>query len=491
MSDELFQRFRADRDRRSYERFVEERRALVWSVCRRFLRDPHDVEDVAQDVFLKLSQHADRIEGSATAWLTSAAFSSSVDFIRRSARERSRREALSHMSDPELKRGLLYDAIRGRLSEALLSLDADVRDLLVSRFFRGESLRQIAGRAGVSIATVSRRADRALDHLSSALRDMGVRDATSEDLVEQIGHESLASEAGEDDDDLRFAPDWRHATELWSPDARPLIRGWTRPLRVGVLFSYSTIHTFSRWANRYGIVAEQVRTTTLLPESAIDLVGIIEPGTERHGIVERTLREYGLTGGLIEGDDAPGLSTLDVILVGNNRRLDPPLAKAICDAVRSAGVGLLNEYWTGGDFPELDDPHIREMMLAASPWYAYHTPGRCGSMRPARIVREHALLPGLKSGARIQVKGCAPAYHVRADAMVVIEQEHSITPQVHRMSGLGTLPMPSYVLGELGRGRVAAVNVWSHGRLIRYLNVSAGEYFVGLLDWLARPRRDG
>jgi RNA polymerase sigma-70 factor (ECF subfamily) len=485
MADDLFDRFRRDRDRRSYDRFVEHRRSLVWSVCRRFLRDPHDVEDVAQEVFLKLSQHGEAIAGSATAWLTSTAFSTSVDFIRRSARERNRREALSHMSAPDLRRGLLYDAIRGRLSEALLSLALPVRELLVARFFRGESLRVIAQRSGLSIATMSRRVDKALDELSAALRDMGVRDAQREDVARQ-----LDPEADQESDSLRFAPDWRQASSLWSPDARPMIRGWTRPMRIGVLFSYSTVQTFSRWAHRYGIIAEQVRTATMLPPVGIDLIGLIEPGTVHLGMVERTLREYGLTGGLIEADDSDGLATLDVILVGNNRRLDAPLAKSICDAVKSAGVGLLNEYWTAGEFPELDDPHVREMMLAASPWYAYHTPGRCGAMKPATVLREHPLLPGLRAGTRIEVKGCAPAYHVRRDAQVLIAQEHTIAPSEHRMSGLGTLPMPSYVLGELGRGSVAVINIWSHGRLLKYLTISAGEYFINLLSWLAKPRRE-
>ena len=484
MRDELFDRFRRDRDRRSYDRFVEERRALVWSVCRRFLRDPHDVEDVAQEVFLKLSQHGDEISGSATAWLTSTAFSTSVDFVRRSARERKRREALSHMNSPDLRQGLLYDAIRGRLSEALLSLREPVRELLISRFFRGESLAVIAQRTGMSIATMSRRVDRAMDELSAALRDMGVCDAQREDVARQ-----LDTEADEPDTDaLRFAPDWREASSLWAPpDARPLIRGWTRPLRLGVLFSYSTVQTFSRWAHRYGIIAEQVRTATLLPAVRIDLVGLIEPGTQHLGMVERTMREYGLVGGLIEADDAAGLATLDVILIGNNRRLDAPLAKAIADAVRSAGVGLLNEYWTAAEFPELDDPNVREMMLAASPWYAHHTLPRCGVMRPARVLREHPLLPGLKPGMRIEVKGCAPAYHVRPDAQVLIQQEHAIAPDVHGMPSLGTLPMPSYALGELGKGRVAVINVWSHGRLLKYLSVSPAEYFINLLSWLARP----
>lgn len=489
VADESFERTLRDRDRRTCQRFIEERRSLVESVCRRFLRDPDDVADVSQEVFLRFIQRASGIKTSPAAWLASTASTASVDFIRRASRERRRRRELSKIQTPDRGLDLPLDAIHRRLEAALLLLGARPRELLVARFFRAEPLRIIAAREQTSVATISRRVAAALRELASILRETGAGEMSDQELAEHLRSSVVANDL-ELDDDLRFAPDWRESSRLWAPDAGRFVEGWTRPIRVGMLFSYSTVLTFSRWAHRYGIIAEQVRTAMLLPAAGVQLVGIIEPGTSHLGMVERTLREYGLVGGLIEADDAQGLATLDVIVIGNNRRLDPPLANAICGAVRSAGVGLLNEYWTAAEFPEADDPAVREMMLAASPWYAYHTPGRCGAMRPATVIREHPLLPGLKAGTRLDVKGCAPAYHVRADAQVLMIQEHTIPPSVHGMPSLGVLPMPSYVLGNLGRGRVAVINVWSHGRLLRYLNVGADEYFTNLLRWLAEPRRE-
>src|SRR4051812_47098924 len=49
MCDPLLERYRRDRDPRSLERIFIEKRALVASVARRYLRDPHDVDDVVQE----------------------------------------------------------------------------------------------------------------------------------------------------------------------------------------------------------------------------------------------------------------------------------------------------------------------------------------------------------------------------------------------------------------------------------------------------------
>src|SRR5688572_5039257 len=97
MADDLLERHRRDRDRRSYERLVETHRPLVASVCRRFLRDPDDLDDVVQDTFVKLAEHAGVLSGSVEAWLAAAAQSASVDFIRRAIRERNRRRGFAQL----------------------------------------------------------------------------------------------------------------------------------------------------------------------------------------------------------------------------------------------------------------------------------------------------------------------------------------------------------------------------------------------------------
>src|SRR5690348_4378589 len=97
MPDVLLERYQCDRDRRAYERLVDTHRPLVRAVCRRWLRDPDDVDDVVQETFLKLAGHIDQVNGSVAAWLTTTAQANSVDLIRRSVRQRNRRRALARV----------------------------------------------------------------------------------------------------------------------------------------------------------------------------------------------------------------------------------------------------------------------------------------------------------------------------------------------------------------------------------------------------------
>ena len=123
MSDELFERYRADRDRRSYERLVESHRPLVSSVCRRLLRDPNDVDDVVQETFLKLAEHIDSINASMSGWLTATARAASVNLIRREIRERNRRLTVARARGWEVDRLAAREAIEARLHDAMLRIE--------------------------------------------------------------------------------------------------------------------------------------------------------------------------------------------------------------------------------------------------------------------------------------------------------------------------------------------------------------------------------
>src|SRR5262249_16869051 len=154
---------------------------------------------------------------------------------------------------------------------------------------------------------------------------------------------------------------------------------------------------------------------------------IIEPGTDSKGIIEGALRDYGLVGGLIEATDLPALRSLDVILLGILYRTSGAMMRAIRDAVAEGGVGLLNEFWTGSGAGEsCGDPAVRDLMLAAGPLYEYHTPGKCGTFQPARVLRDHAIIAHLSAGTRLQVRGCGPAYEPRPQAVCLIAQEQVV-----------------------------------------------------------------
>jgi RNA polymerase sigma factor (sigma-70 family) len=507
MADELFDRYRCDRDRATYERLVETHRPMVASVCRRYLRDPEDVDDVVQETFLKLAGHIDSVSGSLGAWLASTAQAASVDLIRRSVRERNRRQGLAQLGGSGAAAGrdveqlAVRESIRLRLHEALLVIDPAAREMLTERFLRKTPLRVLAGRLQVSVPTASRRAADALRQLAQVLRDMGVAVASDQAVANHFDDPralvDLDREIDQDDHGgLRFAPDWRSAdlsplgVVASAPAASTLLPGWTRPVRVGVMISYhSTMGAVVD--GKYVGTKWQVHTSTFLPASGLQLVGVVEPGTVHRGVVESTLREYGIVGGLIEADDEIALATLDVLLLGLNTWMSAPVARAINRAVRG-GVGLLNEFWTASQLRRDDPAGVRELMLADSDVYKYHMPpGQCGvGVLPMTVLREHALLPGLKTGQRLMVRGCGPAYKVRPGAQLLMAKDYVVPPHEHGMSDVGPVQMPCYIIGHLGRGRVVVVHAWPHQWFVRQLNVDPDEYFRNLLRWLAAPRQE-
>lgn len=236
----------------------------------------------------------------------------------------------------------------------------------------------------------------------------------------------------------------------------------------------------------------QVRTTQYLADPAFQLVGIAEPGTTGRGPVERVLRDYELTGGLIDATDVEGLKTLDVILLGTVFAIEPAVAAAFAEAVRS-GVGLLNEWWTGGLGPPQVDLNVRALMLAESAVCPLHVEPYCtlATHVPASVHVAHPLLPGLRPGDQVPVAACGPIYQPVPTARVLIEKNMIILADQHGIPGLGPARMPAYVVGELGRGRVvAALVLMLHGNFARHLDVGSTEYITNLLAWLAEPRRE-
>lgn len=486
-SQHVLDRYRRDGDARDVRRLAEAYRPLVRSVCRRYLRAPQDVDDAVQETFLRLARHAPSIDGSLVAWLTAVAHSAAVDLIRRQGRERRRRRHLAHLSPAAAaEHGMVHELITRKLGEALLCLDPSERRLITERFFRKTPLRLLADPT-TSVATVSRRVSAAVTTLAAVLRDMGVASADDLTLAEHFGDPAHVPPA----DDLRFAADW-HAPLADPPAARApadLLPGWSRPVRVGVLISHATTRILMPMGTYMGI-EEQVRSARLLAHPGLHLVAIAEPDTTGLPPVERTLRDYALTGGLIDATDADALRTLDVIIIGLNLAMTAPIVSAINAAVR-AGVGLLNEWWTGDYDAGRTNVELAQLFLADSPVHTHHV-GNCLQFLPATVVESHPLLPGLRPGGSFPVSACGPIYRVSPAARLLVAKDLPVRAEQHRIPGLGdTLRMPVVAVGTLGAGRVAVVNTYTHSDIADHLTVTLGEYLLNFLTWLADPRREG
>ena len=118
--------------------------------------EPHEAEDVVQEVFLRLM--AQRVAPhDVKAWLFRAVRNEAIS-RGRSRRRRKLRERRQAVGRVELFEPRADDLLDARAAQAALErLDADQRELVVLRIWADMTLDQIARTTGLSVATVFRR----------------------------------------------------------------------------------------------------------------------------------------------------------------------------------------------------------------------------------------------------------------------------------------------------------------------------------------------
>ena len=195
-----------------------------------------------------------------------------------------------------------------RLHDAMLVMDPSC-ELLTARFVRKTRCACWRRELNASVPTVQPAASRApCGSWPRRWASMGVP-AADERLFRSlrrlreaaggIGGQTLSDHGG-----LRFAPDWRSAEltpfgAIRAAATQTLIPGFSRPLRVGALVSYDS--SLIVGANRKPMnVWQQVYSTTVLPQAGVRRIAVVEPGTVHRGIVECTLRDHGIIGGLMK-----------------------------------------------------------------------------------------------------------------------------------------------------------------------------------------------
>jgi RNA polymerase sigma-70 factor (ECF subfamily) len=163
-----------------YDRYAP----LAFGVALRILGDPARAEDVVQEAFMRVWNHAatfDSQRGSLRTWLLTAVRNRSIDYLRgRAAHERRELELQPEVaeagqrSDPWRQVSLSLE--RSAVLEALSSIPAEQRQAVELAFFEGYSHREIADMTRVPLSTVKGRMRLALEKLSSYLQGRGLVD---------------------------------------------------------------------------------------------------------------------------------------------------------------------------------------------------------------------------------------------------------------------------------------------------------------------------
>ena len=173
----LLDRFVTDRDEAAFAALVARHGPMVLGVCRRALRDGHDVEDAFQATFLVLARRAGSIrDGDRVGpWLHGVAHRVAVraraDVARRRAREPVGADPDRAEAPPS---GGAPPDLRAVLDEELARLPESLRAPLVLCYLEGLTHEEAAGRLRWPVGTVRSRMARARDLLRGRLARRGL-----------------------------------------------------------------------------------------------------------------------------------------------------------------------------------------------------------------------------------------------------------------------------------------------------------------------------
>ena len=169
----------ADALRVVVERYQDRLFALIYGI----VRDRHEVEDVAQEVFLKVYQRITAFDERSKfyTWLYRVAVNAAKDHVKK----RSRRPSVALDEDagiPDGTPGPLDGAgseeTRARVREAIAALPVRYREVLALRELEGLAYNEIAEVLKLSVGTVESRLHRARQRLKRSLeRDVRRRDS--------------------------------------------------------------------------------------------------------------------------------------------------------------------------------------------------------------------------------------------------------------------------------------------------------------------------
>jgi RNA polymerase sigma factor (sigma-70 family) len=159
----------------AFAALVERHLRLVYATCLRDVRHPQLAEDVTQAVFLILARKARtiRTDASLAGWLFSTARFVSKNALKqeawRAARERKAADMQAATSDADSWREI--DPV---LNDALASLRAPEREVILLRFFQELSFAETGVALGISEDAAKMRVGRAVDKLRRCLTKAGV-----------------------------------------------------------------------------------------------------------------------------------------------------------------------------------------------------------------------------------------------------------------------------------------------------------------------------
>ena len=179
MNDAALLRLIADRQPEALGALYNRHAPTLLALGKRILGGLSDAEEVLQEVFLHVWNHATRYDAgrsSVSTWLILITRSRAIDRLRtRKVVERTHETAVqanpAEHTSPEGVKAVFIQERRSRVRNELDKLPPEQRQVLEMAFYEGLSQSEIAAKAGLPLGTVKTRTLLAMKKLRGALRD--------------------------------------------------------------------------------------------------------------------------------------------------------------------------------------------------------------------------------------------------------------------------------------------------------------------------------
>jgi RNA polymerase sigma-70 factor, ECF subfamily len=158
-------------EREAFDRLVERYQRDIYRLCYRYVNDPQDANDMAQEVFLKAYRAIDRFRGdsSFSTWLYRIAVNTCLNF--RSSRRPEGEQLPESLPDGHggVLDAMVEDERARRVREAVSRLPEKQRATLILKVYHDLTHEQVAGIVGSSVGTVKANLFHALGNLRKLL----------------------------------------------------------------------------------------------------------------------------------------------------------------------------------------------------------------------------------------------------------------------------------------------------------------------------------
>jgi len=164
--DEWIQRFIVG-DTQAFEAIIDQYKAYVFAIVLRFVKDPEDVQDIAQDVFLQIYRSlSDYQPDHLKAWIGKISANKAIDWKRRQAKYEFEdgQIDLANLADNRLAspdQVLIQQEREFNIRSLYSTLPTQYSRTVIKYHFEGKSYQQIAREEGISVKTVESRLYRA------------------------------------------------------------------------------------------------------------------------------------------------------------------------------------------------------------------------------------------------------------------------------------------------------------------------------------------